>query len=137
MGNPYNAQYPGGNKQGNIPGSDQSRILPRQLSTGTLRGTQNVGYGSVKIDGSNNRITIGDNDGSSIGMGSIPGFPDETGFFALDTTGTIVWKQLGPTTYVYNPQDSYHNVTQSGILPDGSGGWAVAAEGYDVADGFV
>jgi len=35
------------------------RILPRQLSSGALRGTQNVGYGAVKIDGSNNRITIG------------------------------------------------------------------------------
>jgi hypothetical protein len=40
--------------------SDLSRILPRQNSTGTLRGTQNVGYGSTKIDGSNNVITIGD-----------------------------------------------------------------------------
>ena len=39
--------------------SDISRVLPRQISTGALRGTQNVGYGGVKIDGSNNRIVLG------------------------------------------------------------------------------
>lgn len=35
------------------------RLYPRQLSTGSLRGTQTVGYGGVKIDGSNDQITIG------------------------------------------------------------------------------
>lgn len=38
---------------------DNQRILPRQVSTGALRGTQNVGYGDVQIDGSNDRITVG------------------------------------------------------------------------------
>lgn len=144
MDNVYDPSHPGPNittpgtgSQGQIAGSDLSRVLPRQFSTGTMRGTQNVGYGKVKIDGSNNRITIGDTDGSSIGMGSIPDNSGDVGFFALDTAGNIVWKQVGPTSYVYNPQDSYHNVTQNGILPDGSGGWAVAAPGYDVSQGFT
>lgn len=61
---------PGSANPGDMSQSDISRILPRQLSTGTLRGTQNVGYGSVKIDGSNDRITIGDNNGDSITLGS-------------------------------------------------------------------
>jgi len=122
---------------GSLSASDLSRVLPRQLSTGSSRGVQKVGYGNVNIDGSNNRITIGDTDGSSIGMGSVPDNSGDVGFFSLDSTGTLVWKQVGPTSYVYNPQDSYHNVEQNGILPDGSGGWAIAAPGYDVADGFT
>ena len=48
--------------------SNISRILPRQNSTGALRGTQNVGYsGGVKIDGSNNRIVLGSNIGNISG----------------------------------------------------------------------
>lgn len=39
--------------------NSSQRILPRQVSTGALRGTQMVGYGDVKIDGSNDRITLG------------------------------------------------------------------------------
>lgn len=128
---------PGSGGSGQIAGSDLSRIIPRQMSTGTLRGTQNVGYGQVKIDGSNNRITIGDTDGSSIGMGSVPTTISDTGFFALDTSGKLVWKQVGPTTYVYDPTHSYTNILQLGILPDGSGGLVTVKPGINVADVFA
>lgn len=128
---------PGDGDAGSLAGSDMSRVLPRQLSTGSTRGVQTVGYGDTKIDGSNNRITIGTPDGGQIGMGSIPGSTtNEYGFFALDSTGAIVWKQVGPTTYVYNPQDGYVNVTQGGILPDSSGGFVVAKPGQNVADAY-
>lgn len=61
---------------GSIPAgfikSDISRVLPRQISTGALRGTQNVGYGGVQIDGSNNRIVLGTTGQSGSGtVGSI------------------------------------------------------------------
>lgn len=39
------------------------------------------------------------------------------------------------TTYDYNPSNG-KNFMQTGKLPDGSYGWAVADEGHDVADGF-
>src|ERR1700741_119353 len=58
---------PGNTAQGTLAQSDISRILPRQNSTGILRGTQSVGYGDTKIDGSNNRIVLG----SSAGTGNV------------------------------------------------------------------
>lgn len=50
---------PGSGSASSLAQSDLSRMLPRQMSTGSLRGTQTVGYGQTKIDGSNNRITLG------------------------------------------------------------------------------
>lgn len=117
--------------------SDISRVLPRQLSTGSTRGTQTVGYGTVKIDGSNNRITIGDTDGSSIGMGSVPTTASDTGFFALDISGKLVWKQVGPTSYTFDPTHSYTNNLQLGLLPDGSTGMVSAKAGVSVASLFI
>jgi hypothetical protein len=58
---------PGNVAQGSLIQSDISRILPRQQSTGVLRGTQSVGYGDTKIDASNNRIVLG----SSAGTGNV------------------------------------------------------------------
>lgn len=113
------------------------RVLPRQLSTGSTRGTQTVGYGTTKIDGTNNTITIAAPDGSLIGMGAIPNSVNgEYGFFSLDTAGNIIMKIVNGTFYSYDP-DSGKNFMQIGILPDGTGGWAIAAPGFDVADGII
>lgn len=136
---PKKSKYmtPGDGKEGSLAASDLSRIIPRQLSTGTLRGTQNVGYGTAKIDGSNNRITIGAPDGSSVGMGSIPGTePIEYGFFSLDPSGNLIMKIVNGTKYVYDPSNDYVNVTQDGLLPDGTGGFVAAKPGIDVDAAF-
>lgn len=128
---------PGANKQGQLSSSDLSRILPRQLSSGSTRGTQTVGYGNTKIDGTNNTITIAGPDGSVVGMGAIPGSTtNEYGFFTLDTGGNLILKIVGGTIYVYDPANDYVNVEQNGLLPDGSGGLAVAKPGENVADAF-
>lgn len=121
---------------GVLPGSDISRVLPRQLSTGTTRGTQNVGYGNAKIDGTNNRITVGSSQGASVGMGTIPG--DETGqvgFFATDIDGDLLFKVVNGTYYFYD-KTTNKNYMQIGILPDGTTGWAIAAPNTNVADGI-
>lgn len=114
-----------------------TRILPRQISTGSTRGTQKVGYGSTEIDGSNNRIVITNPaDNTSVGIGTIPGSTtNEFGFFALDENGEVVMKIVGPTRYIYD-LDNDKNVMQDGKLPDGTFGWAVAKENYDVEDAF-
>lgn len=180
---------PGNVQSKDLAISDISRILPRQNSTGTLRGTQNVGYGDTKIDGSNNRIVLGSSagtgnvgsivldgntssivvsnnitidgignaiivtntDGSKVGMGKIPN-SSEFGFFSVnsagkmtyklvnaiqyfyDANGNLIQKVQAGTTYVYNPTDGFVNVTQSGLLPDGSGGFVVAKPGQNVSD---
>lgn len=126
----------------NVPSADLptmslNRTLPRQLSTGSTRGTQTVGYGNTKIDGTNNTITIAAPDGSSIGMGAVPGTsPTEYGFFTLDKNKKLIMKIVNGTQFVYNPADSYVNVTQGGLLPDGSGGFVVAKPGDNVSDAF-
>jgi hypothetical protein len=128
--------------------SDQSRTLPRQVSTGSTRGTQTVGYGDTKIDGSNNVITVGgsilldgtneviqvtNDDGSTLGLGKIPG-TNEFGFFSKDTSGNLIMKIVNGTWYVYRPDAT--NVMQSGILPDSTAGWAVASDNHEVSEGF-
>lgn len=109
-----------------------------KLQTGNTRGTQTVGYGNAKIDGANNRITVTNPaDGSSVGMGLIPGSTtNEYGFFSLDSHGKLVMKIVLGTKYVYDPANSYVNVTQDGILPDGTGGFVAAKPGINVKDAF-
>lgn len=79
-------------------------------------------------------ITMTGVDGSVVGMGPIPGESD-SGFFTLDSLGRLVSKQVGATQYVYDPTTG-KNIMQIGKLPDGTYGWAVAAAGFNVADGF-
>lgn len=143
MSTPYNPKStgsklitPGNTRQGSLGGSDISRVLPRQLSTGTTRGTQTVGYGNAKIDGSNNRITVGDDSGGTVGLGSIPGTDNEVGIFILAPNGKLSMKIVGGTFYAYDPTTGL-NTVQMGILPDGTGGIAGANQGFDVADGFT
>lgn len=136
-------------KEARVSGDNLGRVLPRQLSTGSTRGTQTVGYGDTKIDGSNNRITVGNSivldgdnnqiivtsDGnSSLGMGSIPG-TSEFGFFSLDASGNLIMKIINGTLYVYDPI-SGKNTVQVGKLPDSTYGAAGANSGFNVADGF-
>lgn len=114
--------------------SIQSRMIPRQMVTGSTRGTQTVGYGGTKIDGTNNRITIENNaDGSSIGMGAIPGSTSEYGFFSLDADDNVVMKIVLGTFYVYDGEDDR---MQAGILPDGTINVAIAKDGDSVSDAF-
>lgn len=144
MSTPYNPKNsgskfitPGSGAGISESNSDQSRVIPRQLSTGSTRGTQTVGYGNTKIDGSNNRITIGTSDGGTIGMGSIPNSTtDEFGFFSLDSGGNLIMKIVNGTMFVYDPSNDYVNITQSGLLPDGSGGFVVAKQGINVDSAF-
>lgn len=138
------------------------RILPRQLSSGALRGTQNVGYGDVKIDGSNNQITIGsvtnplgekaetiigklsntdssfglkviDVNGTSVTYGLLSdGSP---GMEITDSSGKVIFKMNGNTWYWYDDATG-DNVMQVGLLPDGTHGWVVATPGNDVSSIF-
>lgn len=117
--------------------SNIGRTLPRQISTGLMRGTQNVGIGGAQIDSSNNRIVLSASDGSSVGIGTIPGdTTGEVGLFALDTDGSLLWKSVNGTLYFYD-KDSGVNYMTIGVLPDNTTGWAVAAPGENVADGIT
>lgn len=120
-----------------LPTSNLSRVLPRQLSTGTTRGTQTVGYGSAKIDGSNNVISVGSNVGTQ-GIGSIPNNTNTTneyGFFQTNSAEKIIYKQVQGTSLYFNPLDSYNNSIREGFAPDdGRPGIWVAKKGYDATE---
>lgn len=88
-----------------------------KLQTGNLRGTQGVGYGGVQIDGANNRIIIKNTDGTSIGLGTIPG-TTKFGFFSLNTGGQLIYSNVNGTQTYYNPVDSYNPSILMGGSPD-------------------
>lgn len=131
--------------------SNISRMLPRQMSSGSTRGTQTVGYGNTKIDGSNNVITVGDSilldggnnvitvknaDGSSVGLGSVPGFPGEFGFFSLNSSGQLVMKIVNGTTYMLDPTEGSIVRLEIGLLPDGTYNLATSKPGQDLTTAF-
>lgn len=118
--------------------SNLSRVLPRQNSTGSMRGVTTVGYGNTKIDGTNNTITIGNQStGFSISLGVIQNSTsgEGVGFSITDSTNFNLFKMDGQTWFWYDPSTK-KNVMQVGLLPDGSYGWAVSAPGFNVSDGF-
>lgn len=124
------------------------RVLPRQVSTGSLRGTQSVGYGTTKIDGSNNTITVGDsilldgnsdvinvtsNDKSQLGMGTIPGAANsgQSGFYAVNAAGKLIFKIVNGILYMYDGTSGI-NTLQMGALSNGTTNLAIAKPGNDV-----
>lgn len=107
-----------------------------KLQTGNTRGTQTVGYGGAKIDGANNRITITDPaSGDTIGFGAIPNTTNEFGFFSLDSDGTLIFKIVNGTLYMYDAITGINNL-QLGKLPDGTTNLAIAKEGEDITEAF-
>lgn len=152
---------PGSGSPGSINSSNISRILPRQMSSGTLRGTQNVGYGNVKIDSSNNRIVLADNVTNSqivIGDQNISDPTDQSfglsitdkngttmllgiqsdgtlGFTFTDSSGFVLFDSNGLR---WNWNDKTYNTNQVAIgkLPDESYNIVVAATGENVNDAF-
>lgn len=72
-----------------ISGGDTSYVLPRQLGSGSTRGTQTVGYGNVKIDGSNDQIVIGDTTNTNVlTLGSIFSTVNQTGVASSSINST-------------------------------------------------
>lgn len=153
-----------------------SRVLPRYVSTGSTRGTQTVGYGNVQIDGSNNRITLGQSTtngavGATIVVGQQSSTSTQTGVsssslasnnqgFGLsvtdingntlaigilsdgtlgmsitDPSGFLLFKLNGQTWFWYDKNHNV-NVMQVGLKPDTTYGFATAAVGDNVSQGY-
>lgn len=91
------------------------------LIVGSLPSNQGIG------------IILNDNDGNpaiiiNVGSDGIPKLQ------TLSPDGTVTKQTIEGTDYYYDANGK--NYMQIGILPDGSSGFAVAASGYNVADGF-
>lgn len=111
-----------------------------------------ITVGNIVLDGNTGSITIGDNisisitngigtmittnaDGSQNGMGLIPGTTNEFGFFATDTAGNTVWKQVGPTGTITDITNA-KGIILDGKLPDGTFGTVMAKVGTEVTSVF-
>ncbi len=134
----------------NDRGNDSAGFtFPYRMASGIMQGTQQVGFGGVNIDPNNNRITVGNivldgntntiytanDDGSKAGIGVIPGTTTEFGFFATDESGEVVWKQVGPTSTIYDLVND-KGIILSGKLLDGTYGSVIAKTGSEVTGLF-
>jgi YD repeat-containing protein len=114
-----------------------SRIQPRQVGTGVMRGTQR----------------IVNTDGSYITLGAIPDTEDEFGIAYFDANGTLIRKSTESAEFQYDDQGNLvatstgttdfkydastgKNYYQNGKLPDGSYGAIFMKPNYDVEDAF-
>jgi hypothetical protein len=107
------------------------RITPRQVSTGMQRGEQTLS-GTLQVlssDGSQ-RILLGTGPDGEFGMFSCTVNNNDP------SSLSVVWKRIGITDYTYDPSNSNKNVMQTGKLPSGAYGIAVARAGYNVSDGY-
>lgn len=116
---------------------EDNRVLPRAISTGSTRGTQTIGYGTIKLDGSNNRITV-DTDSASVALGDISDLDDSTGIGLVTSEGNpyvILGKTNGAnsTTGLSIYDDSGTRRLLGGEYPDGSIKIKLSRPGYDVA----
>lgn len=120
-------------------GEDNQRVLLRQTIQGNQRGFWNI-MGSISVsplNGQGGSISTTNSDGATVGMGLIPDNSGDFGFFAQDSNGKLLYKLVGSTMYVYDlNQNPVTNVMQVMKLPDGTFGWATAAVGKNVSDGF-
>ena len=102
------------------------RVTPRKVSTGTQRGEQTLSGTQLVVSADGlQRIIYGT-------------FNGEFGIFGctMDTGDpnvlTVVWKQVGPTKFIYDPTHTNKNVMQEGKLTDGTYGMAVAKVDKDL-----
>lgn len=137
-GNKNKIVTPGNVQPPNYAKSDLSRNLPRQMSTGSTRGTQIVGYGNVKIDGSNDRISIEAN-GTIVNIGDVSDTDNITGVSVIDPTTNQPLAILGRDNSTNSTSGlTIYDSTNTrrmlgGQYPDGNIKIALSQSGFDVA----
>lgn len=104
---------PGSQPAGSIADAVIPRTLPRQIATGSTRGTQTVGYGSVKIDGTSNSIIL---------SSPVTGNSNVT----ISANGYQLF--TNPSTQI--------NQIIIGVLPDNTYGLVISKPGVDVLTVF-
>lgn len=116
-----------------IETAEETRLKPRLTGSGATRGTQIVGYGKIKIDGSNDRISLTDDD-STVTIGDIDSTDDSFGIAVTDDSDDRL-VSLGRTTsstYGFSVYDSDNMRLLAGKYPDGDIKIKLSQSGYDV-----
>lgn len=112
---------------------EESRIKPRLTGSGATRGTQSIGYGKIKIDGSNDKITLTD-DESILTIGDLSVDTDSFGFGMADPNGNDL-VSLGRTTsqsYGLSAYDANNMRLHAGMFPSGDIKIKLSQLGVDV-----
>lgn len=91
---------------------NSDRVQPRQVASGVTRGTQFVGYGSVKIDGANERISVGENNEANLILGD---------------------QSDSNSNFGFSVSDGSHPRFLGGKFPDGNIKIKLSQVGYDVS----
>ena len=112
---------------------EEQRLKPRLTGTGATRGTQTIGYGKIKIDGSNDKITLTD-DESVLTIGDLSVDNDSYGFGIADPNGNDL-VSLGRTTsrsYGLSAYDANNMRLHAGMFPSGDIKIKLSQLGVDV-----
>lgn len=106
-----------------IDTSDINYIYPRQMGTGSTRGTQTIGVGSINLDGSNNQITIGDTAlGSTSTVGLTIGSQSTSGSQSGVAATSVSSSDQG---FGFSVTGSDGTTLLLGVLSDGSLGMSI------------
>lgn len=107
-------------------GDNLVKLNSSGLSTGD--GSVIVDYSGVSVD--SGAITL-----NSSGLTVTENSLSSTVMTAKDSSAYTLFTMNGATWYWYD-KTTGKNVMQVGLLPDGTYGWAVAASGYNVSQGY-
>lgn len=100
-------------------GGGANFVNPYKIGTGTLRGVQRVGFGSVKIDGANNRIVLNSSSNFNSPLN-------------IETTLGKLSDNTGDQSFGFKVSDINGNTLTLGVLNDGTLGMEMTD-----ASGFV
>ena len=104
---------------GSVPQFNTPVVLGRQLSSSSINGVMNVGYGNVQINGTTNSINIYGLSGSqSISLGALTTSSNQTGVAANSIS-------TSSTGFGFNVTDANGNSINFGTLADGTFGFNI------------
>jgi len=113
----------------------ESRIKPRLTGTGVTRGTQTIGYGRTKLDGSNDRVVLSDGE-SVLTIGDISDDDDSFGIGVTDNDG-LEMVRVGKTSddsYGLSAYDDDIMRMHFGKYPDGTVKGKLSQPGINVLE---
>lgn len=117
-----------------VESTTSERLKPRQIGFGNTRGAQTIGYGNTKIDGINNRISVGVDD-SALNLGDLSNDNSAFGLNVLDDNGEERLS-LGKTAEnqfgFMVPDDTETPRLFAGKFPDGSVKIKLSQSSHDV-----
>jgi len=112
---------------------DNQLVYKNDYSAQTFYSGGSIAMSIGKLSTGGYGITIPTNNGT-LNLGVLP--DGNLGISTIDSSGFKLFEMTGATWYWYD-KNTGKNVTQVGLLPDGSYGMAVAKYGYNVSDGIT